>query len=134
MKHPRPKTTIPPDAQIGLGWYTREQWQRLIEVVGDRSKLNDTFEDWERNALSAVREIESQGRLIRKVMVNVEALMAWCRERGCRMDGAARAEYVVHLIKMTEEKRPWVVRIWNNQGSDDGSMSSDGHRVLGRTG
>jgi hypothetical protein len=49
--------------------------------VDDRNKLDDTFEDWERIALSAIREIESQGRSVRKVMVNAETLMAWCRER-----------------------------------------------------
>jgi hypothetical protein len=49
--------------------------------VDDRSKLDDTFEDWERIALSAIREIEPQGRSVRKIMVNAEILMAWCRQR-----------------------------------------------------
>jgi hypothetical protein len=49
-------------AQLGLAWYSREDWERLHEVADDRDKLDDTYEDWERQALTTIRDLEAVGR------------------------------------------------------------------------
>lgn len=67
------------DANLGLAWYSRE--------------------DWERGALGAIRELESIGRQIRKVPIDIEALVSWCRGQDRRIDSAARAEYVAYLLQ-----------------------------------
>ena len=85
--------------QLGVAWYSREDWERLREIADDRDKLDDQYEDWERQALAAIRNLEAIGQRIRKVPINIEALVAWCRERGCRIDMAARAEYVSCLLR-----------------------------------
>jgi hypothetical protein len=89
-----------PDAmtQLGLAWYSREDWERLHEIADDRDKLDDTYEDWECQALKVIHDFEAVGRRIRKVPINIEALIAWCRERKCRIDMAARSEYVSYLL------------------------------------
>lgn len=33
-------------AEIGLGWYRREEWDRLLQMFPDRAKLHDTYDDW----------------------------------------------------------------------------------------
>jgi hypothetical protein len=76
------------DTQIGLAWYSRKAWE-----------LDDSFEEWERGALQAIRDLASVGRYVRKVPVDVEAYVTWCRERGCRLDSASRAEYVTERLK-----------------------------------
>jgi hypothetical protein len=76
VKRHRPKISVSGGSQVGLAWFTREQWQRLTEVVDDRNELDDTFEQWERNALAALYKLESQGHSVRKVMVDVETLAA----------------------------------------------------------
>jgi hypothetical protein len=98
----RKRFQIPSDAQLGLAWYTREGWGRLRELAADRDALDDTFEDWERGALAVLHELESIGRDVRKVPVDIEVLMAWCRERDRRIDSAARAEFVSHLLKTAQ--------------------------------
>jgi hypothetical protein len=85
-------------AQLGLAWYSREDWERLREIADDRDKLDDTHEDWERQALKMIQDLEAVGRRVQKVPINIEALIAWCRERKCRIDMAARSEYVSHLL------------------------------------
>jgi hypothetical protein len=87
------------DAQIGLAWYSRKAWERLRAIADDREQLDDSFEEWERGALQAVRDLASVGRHVRKVPVDVEAYVTWCRERGCRLDSASRAEYVTERLK-----------------------------------
>jgi hypothetical protein len=102
MKRRRPQIPVPTGLQVGLAWFTQEQWQRLTEVVDDRNELDDTFEQWERNALAALYKLESQGHSVRKVMVDVEVFVTWCRRRGLRVDSAARAEYVTALLKIAD--------------------------------
>ena len=87
------------EAELGLAWYTREAWAHLRELADDRDALDDTFEDWERGALAVIRDLETVGWQIRKVSIDVDALVSWCRERNCRNDSAARAEYVTSLVQ-----------------------------------
>jgi hypothetical protein len=94
------KISVPSGSQVGFAW---EQWQRLTEVADDRSKLDDTFEQWERNALAMLYQLQSQGYSVRKVMVDVETLVAWCRARDRSVDGAARADYVTTLLEIAED-------------------------------
>lgn len=104
--HKRDGGRLPPlsaNAQIGVTWYTRDSWQRLVEVADDRDALDDTFEDWERTALSAVQDLEALGRRIRKVPIDIEALVEWCRENHRQIDSAARADFVAHLLQATPD-------------------------------
>jgi hypothetical protein len=102
MKRHRSKLSIPGGSQVGFAWFTRDQWQRLTEVVDDRNELDDTFEQWERNALTALYTLESRGYSVRKVIVDVETFVAWCRGRGRRIEGATRAEYVAAVLKIAD--------------------------------
>jgi hypothetical protein len=87
------------DSQIGLAWYSRETWEKLRAIADDGEKLDNSFEEWERGALQAIRELASVGRRVLKVPIDVEAYVAWCRERRCRLDSASRAEYVTERLK-----------------------------------
>jgi hypothetical protein len=98
-QHPRPLPPLAAEAEIGLAWFTRDAWQRLVGVADDREALDDTFEAWERTALAAIQDLEARGRRIRKVQIDVDALVTWCRESQRRVDSAARADFVVHLLQ-----------------------------------
>jgi hypothetical protein len=102
MKRRRPEIPAPAGSRVGFAWFTREQWLRLTEVVDDRNELDDTFEQWERNALATLYKLESQGHSVRKVMVDVEAFVAWCGGHGRRIDSAARVDYVIALLKIAD--------------------------------
>lgn len=49
------------EMHVGSAWYTRETWDQLRERADDRDALDDTFENWERQVVSAFRELESIG-------------------------------------------------------------------------
>jgi hypothetical protein len=38
-------------------------------------------------------------------MVDVETFVTWCRVRGRRVDSAARADYVIALLKIADDSR-----------------------------
>lgn len=100
-----PLDSIPDDAQLVLAWYTREAWQALVKVADDRDELDDSFEEWERQALAIIRELESVGRSVRKIPIVIDALVAWCRARGYPIDSESRAEFVCDLLEPPEAVR-----------------------------
>jgi hypothetical protein len=100
--HGRRRVKTGDHAQLVLAWYTREAWERLREVADDAQALDETYEAWERGALAAIRDLESIGRRLRKVPVDIDGLIAWCRERHRGIDSAARAEYASYLLRRSE--------------------------------
>jgi uncharacterized DUF497 family protein len=114
----RRRLKITSDTQLGLAWYSRQAWQRLREVADDVQGLDETYEAWEHEALAAIRDWQSRGRQIHKVSIDIEALVAWCRERNRRIDSNARAEYVTYLLQQSEQvgglsTPPTVQIIWD---------------------
>jgi hypothetical protein len=93
-----PKQT-PDRTVVGLAWFDLKQWKRLTEVVENRNELDDTYKQWEQSALDAVRTIERQGKKVERVHVEVESLVAWCKEKGLPVNGLSRAEYVAQIMR-----------------------------------
>ena len=83
---------------VGVGWYTREEWEKLTTVVPDRSELDDTYEAWKNNAEKAEANLATQGISVARIPVSVDALVHWCKSRRLPVNGAARAEYVSELV------------------------------------
>ena len=84
---------------VGVAWFDREQWHQLCQVAADRSKLDDTFEEWEANARRALANLKSLGVNAEPFEVRVADLLQWCVERKLPVDGASRAEYVSFMLK-----------------------------------
>ena len=84
---------------VGFAWFDRAQWTRLTEVVPDRSTLDDTFEQWERSARTAVARMRDQGLRVEEVSIDIEQLLAWCTLQGLRPDSGSRAKYAAYLVR-----------------------------------
>ena len=82
-----------------IAWYKPEQWERLIEVSEDRNDLEKTYNEWEAQAEEKLKALRSEGIITKKVLVDVEALLAWCNERGVKVSGSSRSEYVAWLMR-----------------------------------
>jgi len=62
--------------ELGLAWYTREGWERLRDLADDLDALDESFEAWERQALAALADLQAAGHRIRKVPIDIQALVA----------------------------------------------------------
>ena len=66
-------------------------------AVDDPSSLDDTYDDWRKEAELALFELRSEGYDIKKIAIKIDKLLTWCAENDCRPDSESRTEYATHL-------------------------------------
>jgi len=98
MKRRSRSGRLGPETAFGFAWFDREQWSRMAEIAEDRAAMDDSFEDWESSALSALRDLEAKGVTVEKVPIDVPAFAAWCREKGLPLTSGSRAKYVSFVL------------------------------------
>jgi hypothetical protein len=86
------------DVILGVSWYTREQYDRLLELADDRDNLEDTYDEWQASAEKMMVKLSKPGVLPRKVHINVEELVAWCKAHNRPINGAARTMFVADKV------------------------------------
>lgn len=59
------------------------------------AELEDSYDEWVQNAEDAIQKFSAEGMNIRKVDVDVNELVLWCKRKGLSIDGAARSQYAV---------------------------------------
>ena len=84
---------------IGVAWYSPSQWARLREVSADPEQLEQTHREWMAIYERTTRDLAANGLMLRKVPIDVADLEKWCRERKKPIDGSARAEYVLEIVR-----------------------------------
>ena len=76
-----------------MAWYRPDQWTLLRAVSDDVESLEETYEEWLAFASQQLRELQARGLQVRKIDVEVAALVRWCKNQNRAVDGEARAEY-----------------------------------------
>lgn len=84
---------------VGLPWYRPEDWARVKRVMSDADALHDTFEEWQKDARKIERSLRQEGPRVERVMIDVDAFLAWCTIKGRAWDGAARAKYACDAVQ-----------------------------------
>ncbi len=82
----------------GVAWYTPETWRRLQAVAGD---VLCGYDEYLRRTEQLMRGFEVQGIKAKKVAVDVDHLLAWCKAHGfsisdSRTRSASGATLVAH--------------------------------------
>jgi hypothetical protein len=94
--------------EIGLGWYRREDWDRLLEMFPDRDQLHDTYDEWLKDVRQGEKLVKREGNITKRIIVDPDELAAWCAMRGREPIASARAEYICE--KMTQAAAPTASR------------------------
>ena len=87
------------DMVLGIAWYTREQYERLLKLANDRDNLEDTYEEWQATAEKMMVQLSKPGVLPRKIHIDVEELAAWCKSHNRPVDGASRTVFVADKVE-----------------------------------
>ncbi|MGD8985944.1 MAG: hypothetical protein PVI53_18100 [Desulfobacteraceae bacterium] len=89
------------NAIMGVAWYRRQQWGRLLEISSDRDELENTYDEWKAMAEENLSILARQGYVLRKIDIDVEELLRWCKLQNRPVDGNARTEFT--LVKLREQ-------------------------------
>ncbi len=91
---------------MGVAWYRPEQWERLLQIVEDRDNLEETHAAWKAAAEESIRQLSRPGVLLRKVDIDVEALLRWCLAHNRPVDGSARSAYAMERLSAAGSAEP----------------------------
>jgi len=78
---------------VGIAWYRREDWEKIVEIMEDRANLPRSFSLWLKGAQQALQQIERQGLVAVKAHIDPQSFPTWCRDRGLNVNAAARLQY-----------------------------------------
>jgi hypothetical protein len=79
---------------LNMAYYREEDWERFLESIDDRDKVHDTWEEWHDEYLKAKTNIVLQGLKVTDWIVDIDELQAYCKDRGFKNTGEARAQFV----------------------------------------
>jgi hypothetical protein len=88
---------------VVIPWYTSESWPKMLDAAADRSRLHDTFEEFERSSAAKFNDLVAKGQPVEKIQLDVAALIAWCRAEGRPLDGMAR--HIFALLSVIERDK-----------------------------
>lgn len=78
---------------IAFVWLTEAAYPRFLEVIADRERFTDRFEDWRRIAQRRFDDFRARGFDPVKVTVDPEEMLAWCQANGRAVDSNGRAAF-----------------------------------------
>ena len=75
---------------VGILWYRREDYTRILATMLDARDLPTNFEHWQERAQEAVSFIESEGGKPIRVEADLDKIINYCLIRGFRLDAEGR--------------------------------------------
>lgn len=65
--------------KLGFAWYKKDQWSKWLKIREDRSRLENTFDEWESIATKHFLELISQKIDVQKIIVDIDIFKDWCK-------------------------------------------------------
>ena len=92
------------DAITGIAWYRRGQWARLRELAADADGLEEAYEDWLAGAQKTIVQMMATGVRVRRIDIDLDDLVRWCRDEGRPLDSPARAAFAAERLRSGFER------------------------------
>lgn len=92
-------------AAAPMSWWRPDNYARVVEISADKEQFVDTFEEWRESAQELFNEIQKQGLLAVKVMVDPEELLAWATSEGYEINSSTRSQFAVLTFERQNRER-----------------------------
>ena len=91
------------DIQLALCWFDKVQWKLLAEI--DPDGVDDSYEEWRKNANKAITNFAANGKKLVKVSIKVAELQEWCKNNGVEPNSSSRSEFAAMLAQQRHENK-----------------------------
>lgn len=92
-----PQSRMKPVA--AMSWYDREQWTKLKAIAEDGERLDVTYDAWLAGAERAEAELARRDTAVRRVFIDVDEFVDWCRANNLKIISASRAKYTAEKAR-----------------------------------
>ena|SRR6185369_2518531 len=82
---------------VGLAWYRREDYPRILEMMADRSEMHDAYDEWLRDVERAEQRLVSEGHAVTHVIIDTEIFRSWCDQHDLKPAAKARSRFVAEV-------------------------------------
>jgi hypothetical protein len=76
---------------VGMPWYRREDYPRILTIMTDADRLPVGFDEWEKKAEAFQRDIEGKGKIVVRAVIDPDTFPAWCGTRGKNVNSEGRS-------------------------------------------
>ncbi len=86
---------------VAFAWYRASDWKKLREAAADADQLAKTHQAWLWTAEKARKQLQRKGVQSVRVFIDVDELIAWCKEQNTPLNAQARSRFAA---KMGQER------------------------------
>lgn len=91
-------------AIVGVPWYKREDYQRLLRIFSDRDNFATTYDEWLKAAESVMNNLRRNGHACQKVYIDPDTFPAWCAVNTIDIDAKARTLFASDFVARKHRK------------------------------
>lgn len=81
-----------PRPTVALCWYSRSRYSKVLAMMADQERLPPRFDEWRSEALWLEGQLQARYD-VRRVPLNPDEFLEWCREVSISPDAFARDRY-----------------------------------------
>ena len=78
---------------IGMSWYSRESYSRILEIMEDAGSLPPTYDQWLKKAEAGESKLQRAGHIVVRAVIDPDKFVAWCLARSLKVDAQARMQW-----------------------------------------
>lgn len=92
-----------PKIVLGLSWFKREDYERVLAIMEDSHVLPADFDEWEKRAKAQEASGKAKGVTVRRVIVDPEKFIAWCASKRIALNAQARGKFAAEGAMRMED-------------------------------
>ncbi|KAF0146954.1 MAG: hypothetical protein FD188_3563 [Ignavibacteria bacterium] len=83
---------------VGIVWYTKEEWQKMKEISSDAEIFENSFKEWEQMANKSLVDMKASGIVAQKVFIKNDEFIVWCKIHSLPFDASSRSKDAVERM------------------------------------